>query len=190
MPAISEPKTHSFWGNSGDMALSTRRSLASAIVRFWCAKQANLLKSSFFFVFPAKGKFNARSPSNTVSAEKNRQTGAQRGSRVRPHMLTKARLPPSREKLRFLLCDLFWDAKVVQFLPTFITSQELGCRKWGFKRQGFKQICGYLRKKAFFLRYLDCAGALRTLRKRARRAEKGRKRPISADFQEGRPDTA
>ena len=36
--AISEPKTPSFCGISGDLALSTRKSLAIAIVRFWCAK--------------------------------------------------------------------------------------------------------------------------------------------------------
>ena len=47
----------------------------------------------------------------------------------------------------------------------------------------------YLRDKAFYLRFLDFAGALLTLRKSAKKAEKGRKRPISADFQEGRPDT-
>ena len=56
------------------------------------------------------------------------------------------------------------------------------CRKWGFKRWGFKEIRGYLRKKAFFLRFLDFPGALRTLRKRAKKAEKGRKRPISGRF--------
>ena len=56
---------------------------------------------------------------------------------------------------------------------------DLECRKWGFKRWGFKEIRGYLRKKAFFLRFLDFPGALRTLRKRAKKAEKGRKRPIS-----------
>ena len=58
----------------------------------------------------------------------------------------------------------------------------LECRKWGFKRWGFKQIRGYLRKKAFFLCFLDFPGALRTLRKRAKKAEKdenGRFRPIS-----------
>ena len=68
-------------------------------------------------------------------------------------------------------------------------SVKLECRKWGFKRWGFKEIRGYLRKKAFFLRFLDFPGALRTLRKRVKKAEKGRKRPISADFLEGRPDT-
>ena len=68
-------------------------------------------------------------------------------------------------------------------------SQKLGCRKWGFKRWGFKEIRGYLRKKAIFLRFLDFPGALQALRKRAKKAEKGRKRPISADFREGRPDT-
>ena len=36
--AISESKTSSFYGISGDLALSTRKSLAIAIVRFWCAK--------------------------------------------------------------------------------------------------------------------------------------------------------
>ena len=36
--AISEPKTHSFCGISSDLALSTRKSLAIAIVRFCCAK--------------------------------------------------------------------------------------------------------------------------------------------------------
>ena len=55
----------------------------------------------------------------------------------------------------------------------------LECRKWGFKRWGFKQIRGYLRKKAFFLRFLDFSGAVRALRKKA---EKGRKRAKKADF--------
>ena len=36
--AISEPKTPSFCGISGDLAPSTRKSLAIAIVRFWRAK--------------------------------------------------------------------------------------------------------------------------------------------------------
>ena len=36
--AISEPKTPSFCGIFGDLAQSTRKSLAIAIVRFWCAK--------------------------------------------------------------------------------------------------------------------------------------------------------
>ena len=36
--AISEPKTPSFCGISGDLAPSTWKSLAIAIVRFWCAK--------------------------------------------------------------------------------------------------------------------------------------------------------
>ena len=35
---ISEPKTCSFCGISGNLAPSTRKSLAIAIVRFWCAK--------------------------------------------------------------------------------------------------------------------------------------------------------
>ena len=36
--AISEPKTPSLCGISGDLAPSTRKSLAIRIVRFWCAK--------------------------------------------------------------------------------------------------------------------------------------------------------
>ena len=40
--AISEPKTPSFCGISGDLAQSTRKSLAIAIVRFWCAKSSAL----------------------------------------------------------------------------------------------------------------------------------------------------
>ena len=39
--AISDPKTPSFCGISGDLAQSTRKSLAIAIVRFWCAKIKN-----------------------------------------------------------------------------------------------------------------------------------------------------
>ena len=36
--AISEPETPSLCGISGDLAPSTRKSLAIAMVRFWCAK--------------------------------------------------------------------------------------------------------------------------------------------------------
>ena len=36
--AISEPKTPSSCGISGDLARSTPKSLAIAMVRFWCAK--------------------------------------------------------------------------------------------------------------------------------------------------------
>ena len=35
--AMSEPETPSFCGISGDLAPSTQKSLAIAIVRFWCA---------------------------------------------------------------------------------------------------------------------------------------------------------
>ena len=38
--AISEAKTPFFCGISGDLAQSTRKSLAIAIVRFWCAKRS------------------------------------------------------------------------------------------------------------------------------------------------------
>ena len=40
--AISGPKTPSFCGISGDLAPSTRTSLAIAIVRFWCAKSKSV----------------------------------------------------------------------------------------------------------------------------------------------------
>ena len=43
--AISEPKTPSFCGISGDLAQSTRKSLAIAIVRFWCTKPMYLVKA-------------------------------------------------------------------------------------------------------------------------------------------------
>ena len=36
--AISESETPSFCGISGNLAPSTRESLATTIVRFWCAK--------------------------------------------------------------------------------------------------------------------------------------------------------
>ena len=39
--AISEPKTPSFCGISGDLAQSTRKALAIAIVRFGCARLNN-----------------------------------------------------------------------------------------------------------------------------------------------------
>ena len=39
--AISEPKTPSFCGISGDLAQSTRKSLAIAIVRFWMRANAS-----------------------------------------------------------------------------------------------------------------------------------------------------
>ena len=44
--AISEPETPSFCGISGDLAPSTRKSLAIAIVRFWCAKVLLLPKKT------------------------------------------------------------------------------------------------------------------------------------------------
>ena len=70
-----------------------------------------------------------------------------------------------------------------KFYPNYFWNYHfLECRKWGFKRWGSKQIWGYLRKKAFFLRFLDFPGALRTLwkgRKRQKKGEKGRFWPIS-----------
>ena len=45
------------------------------------------------------------------------------------------------------------------------------------------------KKRSFSFRFLDLPGALRTVWKRAKKAEKGCKSLISADLQEGRPDT-
>ena len=45
--AISEPKIPSFCGISGDLAPSTRKSLAIAILRFWCAKTPVYLVSHY-----------------------------------------------------------------------------------------------------------------------------------------------
>ena len=70
-----------------------------------------------------------------------------------------------------------------------VCKHDWGAANGGLRDRGLKEIRGYLRKTAFFLRFLDFPGALQALRKRAKKAEKGRKRLISADFQEGRPDT-
>ena len=48
--AISEAKTPSFCRISGDLAPSTRKSLAIAIVRFWCAKAGKNIKNPKIFV--------------------------------------------------------------------------------------------------------------------------------------------
>ena len=44
--AISEAETPSFCGISGDLAPSAQKSLAIAIVRFWCAKRSLLISVS------------------------------------------------------------------------------------------------------------------------------------------------
>ena len=46
--AISEPQTSSFCRISGDLAPSTRKSLAIAIVRFWCPKVKISFKKKHF----------------------------------------------------------------------------------------------------------------------------------------------
>ena len=51
--ASSEPKTPSCCGISGDLAPSTRKSLAIAIVRFWCAKVPTVPLEQMFFCFNA-----------------------------------------------------------------------------------------------------------------------------------------
>ena len=82
-----------------------------------------------------------------------------------------SRAPKARQPLSRLFRTL---GRKAQMTPV-----NLECRKWGFKRWGLKEIRGYLRKKAFFLRFLDFPGAVWALRKRAKKAEKGRFRPIS-----------
>ena len=47
--AISEPGTRSFCGISGDLTPSTQKSLAIAIVRFWCAKLRALFGRTIYF---------------------------------------------------------------------------------------------------------------------------------------------
>ena len=61
--AISEPKTPSFCGISGDLAQSTRKSLAIAIVRFWCAKE-NIEKNNRRF-FAKRRVLGNRPPVNS-----------------------------------------------------------------------------------------------------------------------------
>ena len=60
--AISESKTPSFCGISGDLALSTRKSLAIAIVRFWCAKARPQKRD----VVKKMGKIMSRTVSNAT----------------------------------------------------------------------------------------------------------------------------
>ena len=67
--AISEPKTPSFCGISGDLAPSTRKSLAIAIVRFWCAKKSTF--SLHFLDIPGGARAigqRAKSKKNTAKA--------------------------------------------------------------------------------------------------------------------------
>ena len=76
--ALSEPKTPSFCGISGDLAPSTRKSLAIAIVRFWCAKGRNINPFFFWGGFPSQP-----------------QSIAQKGVHVRPLTAPGARTPVS-----------------------------------------------------------------------------------------------
>ena len=49
----------------------------------------------------------------------------------------------------------------------------IGAPQMGVQEMGFKQIRGYLRKKALLLRFLHFPFALRALQKSAKKAEKG-----------------
>ena len=71
--------------------------------------------------------------------------------------------------------------------PPFGFSQCLGCRKCGFKRWGFKEIRGYLRKKAFFLRY---PGIFQVLFRRSGKGRKGQKKGKKGRFRRRFPGRA
>ena len=101
-----------------------------------------------------------------------------------PSHLSQGHLDVNQSKKFMFMCPLLQHSKRITVRTAKITDRtfilfHLGCRKWGFKRWGFKEIRGYLRKKAFFLSFLDFPGALQALRKRAKKGEKGRFRPIS-----------
>ena len=59
--AIPEPQTLSFCGISGDLAQSTRKSLAIAIVRFWCAKS---MMGGLMHRGPVSDRLPAAAPGN------------------------------------------------------------------------------------------------------------------------------
>ena len=87
----------------------------------------------------------------------------------------------------FLSCPKFFFVRGTNFLTKIALSWSAangGLRDGGLSKS--EDIWG---KRPFSSVFWIFAGALRTLRKRAKKAEKGRKRPISADFQEGRPGT-
>ena len=66
----------------------------------------------------------------------------------------------------------------------------LVCHKLGLRDGGLSRSDDIREKEAFFFPcFLDFPGALRTLRKSVKKAEKGWKMPEKADFQEGRLDT-
>ena len=77
--AISEPKTPSFCGISGDLAQSTRKSLAIAIVRFWCTKVSNSLVGSLggetFFPRKIHGKFCGKVSVRRRPGKRNQRKG-------------------------------------------------------------------------------------------------------------------
>ena len=66
--AISEPGTPSFCGISGDLAPSTRKSLAIAIVRFWCAKCSGFDKGLLILQLRFGHKQLSINPSKTTMA--------------------------------------------------------------------------------------------------------------------------
>ena len=72
--------------------------------------------------------------------------------------------------LGLILCSLIWSAA-----------------NGGLRDEGL--VGGNLSKKAFFPLFPGISRCCSAPRKLAKTAEKGRKRPISADFQEGRTDT-
>ena len=66
--AISEPKTPSFCGISGDLAPSTRKSLAVAIMQLWCAKCFQLCEPKC--LNPSGGPPDPQSPKTPPATKK------------------------------------------------------------------------------------------------------------------------
>ena len=105
--AISESKTHSFCGISGDLAPSTRKSLAIAIVRFWCAKrpQKNIGLKNLELIF--RSLLLTRSGRQSPTAPSNPPTSSL-PSPPTPSSPQSALMDANRRKLggRFDVCSL------------------------------------------------------------------------------------
>ena len=87
--------------------------------------------------------------------------------------------PSFRDLCRTKLSRRTFHSEVKRPSENLSGGADLGCRKWGFKRWGFKEIRGYLRKKAFFLRYPEFS---RCSSGPPEKGEKRQKRAKKADF--------
>ena len=91
---ISEPKSPSFCGISGDLAPSTRKSLAIAIVRFWCAKWWPLLSVGRRFAQVAALPKSKRSSEASKAVKGGGPGGVSNGWVSRPICQEAAQCPP------------------------------------------------------------------------------------------------